>query len=85
MGAAEISSLAKGFQDYGIYFVAIVLGAACIVLWRRTNAIQDARLADAEKHRIELTGLLTKSIENDKDQTHALLSLTEVIKGRANV
>jgi hypothetical protein len=85
MGTAEITGLAKAFQDYGSWVLVVLLGLAVIALWKRGNSVQDARLSDAEKHRVELTALLTKSIENDKDQTHALLSLTDVIKGRANV
>jgi hypothetical protein len=54
-------------------------------LFKELRAENKSRIEDNEKHRVELTALLTKSIENDKDQTHALMALTDVIKGRANV
>lgn len=54
-------------------------------LFKELRAESKSRFEDAEKHRVELTALLTKSIENDKDQTHALMALTDVIKGRLNV
>ena len=85
MGTAEITGLAKAFQDYGSWALVIMLGLAVVALWKRNNAIQDDRLADSKSHHAELTAMLTKSIENDKDQTHAMMALTEVIKGRANV
>lgn len=85
MGTAEITGLAKAFQDYGAWVLLVLAGIAIVALWKRNNAVQDARLADSEKHRIELTALLTKSIENDKDQTHAMMALSEVIRGRAHV
>ena len=54
-------------------------------LFKELRAESKARFEDTEKHRVELTALLTKSIENDRDQTHALMTLTDVIKGRPNV
>ena len=62
-----------------------VLLAAVAYLFREMRAENKSRIEDNEKHRVELTALLTKSIENDKDQTHALMALSDVIKGRANV
>lgn len=81
----ELGATAEVLSKYGPWAIVAILLFVCRALWSRGNATQDARLADAEKHRIELTSLLTKSIENDKDQTHALMALTDVIKGRANV
>lgn len=81
----ELAAAAETLSKYGAWGIVAVLLLVCRVLWNRGNTTQDARLADAEKHRVELTNLLTKSIENDKDQTHALMALTDVIKGRANV
>lgn len=62
-----------------------VLLIAVGYLFRELRAESKSRFEDSEKHRVEMTTLLTKSIENDKDQTHALMALSEVIKGRANV
>ncbi len=65
-----------------------IVGLLLIVagyLFKELRAESKARFEDAARHRVELTALLTKSIENDKDQTHALMALSEVIKGRANV
>jgi|CXWL01.1.fsa_nt_gi hypothetical protein len=81
----EIAGLAKTLQDYGIYAIASALFAAVVILYREVRALEAARLADQKLSHAETTALLTKSIENDKDQAHAMLALTEVIKGRANV
>jgi hypothetical protein len=73
MGATEITLLAKAFQDYGPWVLVILLGAAIIAMWKRINSIQDARLADYKDSFI-------KSMEVDKDQTHAQLQAVEALK-----
>ena len=81
----ELSALAKLFQDYGIFAYAAIASIVAVVLYREVRALEAARLADYKQSHIETTAMLTKSIENDKDQTHAMTQLAEVIKGRAHV
>lgn len=81
----EIASLAKTFHDYGIYALAAALLIAVVILYREVRGLEAARLSDAQQYHKEQTAILTKSIENDKDQTHALTALTDVIRSRPNV
>lgn len=78
-----INSITSAAPFWGPIVGVLLIGVG--YLFKELRAESKARFDDAEKHRIELTGLLTKSIENDKDQTHALMALTDVIRGRANV
>ena len=81
---AELSSIAKLFQDYGIYAVTAVLFVVCAALYRQMRALEAARLADRDKYHDSIMVFATKSIEADKDATHALTALTEAIKSRPN-
>lgn len=78
-----INSITSAAPFWGPIVAVLLAGVG--YLFKELRAESRARFEDAEKHRVELTGLLTKSIENDKDQTHALMALTDVIKGRPNV
>lgn len=78
----ELAGLAKLFQDYGIYAVTAALLVGCVVLYRQVRALELARLADRDKYHDSIMVFATKSIEADKDATHALTALTEAIKSR---
>lgn len=82
---AELAGIAKLFQDYGIYAVAAILFAACGMLYRQMRALEAARLADRDKYHDSIMTFAIKSIEADKDATHALTALTEAIKSRPHV
>lgn len=81
----DAASLAKAFQDYGIYFVCVILAGAVVKLWMQLSAERAARLADKDKAHDAIMAFAAKSIEADKDATHALAALTEAIKSRPHV
>ena len=78
----ELSAIAKLFQDYGIYAVTAILLVVCGALYRQMRALEAARLADRDKYHDSIMVFATKSIEADKDATHALTALSEAIKSR---
>jgi hypothetical protein len=81
----EAAGIAKLFQDYGIFAFTAMLLVACIFLFKQLSAERAARLADRDKYHDSIMSFATKSIEADKDATHALTALTEAIKSRPNV
>jgi len=81
MSGTDILALLKD-GGYGLAAIAFIIAG---VLWRRCNALQDARLADKDKAHEVIMQFATKSIEADKDATHALTALTDAIKSRPNV
>lgn len=81
MTGAEILSLLRE-GGYGLAVLAII---AAVFFYRQARAEAAAHLVTINTYNAKILEIATKSIEADKDNTHALQSLTEVLRSRPNV
>ena len=81
----ELSTIAEVIQKYGRDALDAFLLAGVVFLYRQVRALEAARIADHAAFNKQFVELATKSIEADKDNTHAVDALKDIIQSRNHV
>lgn len=73
-------------ERFGLVGLCLVgLGFAVLILWRRLSEVQDARIADAERHADRLQRLSGEARDAIHEANASIDKLSEIIRDRRNV